>query len=562
MKTKLFIIFLSFLPLIAVTAALAAIAPPPSISVIPAVAASTSKLIPVASIINDSAINKNILEKNLASLDDVIKHGKIYNEEKQNTIELIRNQQAETDIDRYKINLQLIELYYAYQCDSTLYYLNQNIEIARRINSRILLNESVIKTASFMAHSAGLYKQASDILGEIDEEYFTEADYIDYYQAQLHIYTQLYTNTKNIENTDNYGKLMELYKDTLIQILPPENEMCLLLVEERLRNQGEFHQALKINDTRLQMDTFGSSGYALATFHRAYTYRMMDDGEKYKYYLAVSALSDIVSATRDHASLWMLAETLLAEKDVDRAYNYMRFSWEGTLLFNGPVRKYQSADILYAIDGVYNKMLEKQNRKLFYSLIAISLLVILFIIALYYNYLHRKKLSAMSKNLQSANEALTESNHIKEEYIGQFIRMCSLYIGRLDKYRRFVIKKIKREQTDELLLISEKEKELCRETDDFLHDFDIAFLNIFPNFVEKFNELLLLDQQIILKKGEILNTELRVYALIRLGISDSAKIAEFLHLSVNTVYNIRAKVRNKAFVTREEFDYKAKFISQ
>jgi hypothetical protein len=354
---------------------------------------------------------------------------------------------------------------------------------------------------------------------------------------------------------------MELYKDTLIDILSPENETSLLLVEERLRNQSKFHQALKINDIRLERDTFASPEYALATFHRAYTYRMMGNNERYKYYLAMSALSDIVSATRDHASLWMLAETLLAEKDdVDRAYTYMRFSWDETLLFNARVRKWQSADILYAIDGLYGKMLEKQNRILFYFIILISLLVIMLVIALYYNYSHRKKLSLMSKNLQKSNEALVESNRIKEEYVGQFIRMCSAYIDKLDDYRRLVIKRIKGGQTDELLHISEKERELRKETGDLLHDFDLAFLNIFPDFVEKFNELLLPDQQITLKKGEILNTELRVYALVRLGIGDSAKIAEFLRLSVNTVYNCRVKVKNKAIITREEFDERVKTI--
>jgi DNA-binding NarL/FixJ family response regulator len=412
-----------------------------------------------------------------------------------------------------------------------------------------------------MAHSAGIYKQAEDMLEEIDKRCFTKTDYVDYYQAKVHIYTQLYTNTQTIN--DNYGELMELYKDSLINILPAENETSLLLVEERLRNQDKFDKALKINDIRLKRlkkDTSASPEYALAAFHRAYTYRMMGDNEKYKYYLALSAISDIVSATRDHASLWMLAETLLAEQDVDRAYNYMRFSWDEILLFNAHVRKWQSADILYAIDGLYSKMLKKQNRKLFYFTVVISLLAILLIVALYYNRLHRKKLSVMGRNLQTANEALVESNRIKEEYIGQFIRMCSLYILKLDEYRRLVIKRIKNGQTNELLHISERERELDKETDDLLHDFDTAFLNIFPNFVEKFNKLLLSDQHITLKKGEILNTELRVYALIRLGISDSAKIAEFLHLSVNTVYNIRVRVKNKAIITRQEFDERVKNI--
>ncbi len=170
--------------------------------------------------------------------------------------------------------------------------------------------------------------------------------------------------------------------NSLIMILPAESEQALLLVEEKMRSQNKFYEALRINDIRLSMDSFGSPEYALATFHRAYTYRMMGDKERYKYYLAMSALSDIKTATRDHASLWMLAEILIAEKDVDRAYNYVRFSWNEISLFNAQVRKWQSSDILYAIDGFYEKMLKKQNFYLHCFIIVISLLVILLSILL------------------------------------------------------------------------------------------------------------------------------------------------------------------------------------
>jgi hypothetical protein len=513
--------------------------------------------------VTDSAIDKDELRKTLIKLDNVIKESEIYNAEKQSKIERIKKEIKNIEqfsLAHYNLNSKLIKLNYAYLCDTTLYYLNQNIEIARALNDKKLLNESIIKAASFMAYSAGMYRHASDILKEIDGKIFTKEDSINYYQAELHIYDQLAQNTQDFESVDKYGKIAELYKDSLMRILPAESEQRLLLTEERMRNQDKFSEALKINDIRLSMDSFGSSEYALAAFHRAYTYRMMGDKERYKYYLAMSALSDIKTATRDHASLWMLAETLIAGRDIDRAYNYVRFSWNEISLFNAQVRKWQSANILYAIDGLYDKMLKKQNFYLHCFIVVISLLVILLSILLFYNYSHRKKLYIMGSNLQNTNDALLESNRIKEEYIGQFIRMCSVYIDKLDDYRRFVIKKIKNEQTEDLLLISEKERELRKETDDLLRDFDTAFLNIFPNFIEKFNELLLPDQQIILKKGEILNTELRVYALIRLGINDSAKIAEFLRLSVNTVYNSRAKVKSKTIIARDEFEDKVRLL--
>ena len=156
--------------------------------------------------------------------------------------------------------------------------------------------------------------------------------------------------------------------------------------------------------------------------------------------------------------------------------------------------------------------------------------------------------------LTSTNAELSESNQIKEEYIARFIKLCSTYIDRLDAYRRMVNKKISGGQIAELLKITRSQDALDEELEELYVNFDTAFLHLFPDFVRKFNELLQNDAQIILKKGELLNTELRIFALIRLGIDDSSQIAEFLRYSVNTIYNYRAKVKNKACVSRDDFE--------
>ena len=163
-------------------------------------------------------------------------------------------------------------------------------------------------------------------------------------------------------------------------------------------------------------------------------------------------------------------------------------------------------------------------------------------------------LQQMNVSLQSANLELSESNQIKEEYIARFVKLCSTYIDKLDAYRRMVNRKISSGQTEELFRITRSQKALDDELKELYDNFDTAFLHLFPDFVGKFNALLQEDGRIVLKKGELLNTELRIFALIRLGIDDSSQIAEFLRYSVNTIYNYRAKVKNKACVSRDDFE--------
>jgi hypothetical protein len=170
------------------------------------------------------------------------------------------------------------------------------------------------------------------------------------------------------------------------------------------------------------------------------------------------------------------------------------------------------------------------------------------------------ELQQMNVCLQTANLELSDSNRIKEEYIGRFIKLCSTYINKSDAYRRMVNKKITTGQIAELLKTTHSQDTFDEELKELYTNFDAAFLHLFPDFVNKFNELLQKNDPIILKKGELLNTELRIFALIRLGIDDSSQIAEFLHYSVNTIYNYRAKVKNRAGVLRDDFERLVKAI--
>lgn len=477
-------------------------------------------------------------------------------------------------VEHYNLNSQIYKEYKAFICDSAIYYLNENIQIAERLHDIDRKIESQLQL-SLLLSSTGMYTESIDVLESVDRQKVVSRLIADYYTCFDHVYGELSVYTQDKTLSGHYWTISQAYKDSLYAILPPESEEYLMMREALLRDQHQYEEALKVNDLRLAETEVNTPQYALVTYHRSLIYKYSNDNLGEKQNLCLSAISDIRSAIKDHASLWMLAQLLYEDGDMERAYQYMRFSWNATKFYNARLRSWQSADVLSLIDKTYQAMIEKQNDRLQQNLLLITALLVLLIVALGYIYRQMKKLADARNHLQvangqlnglneelrqmnsclsSTNIELSESNQIKEEYIARFIKLCSTYINRLDAYRRMVNKKVSAGQIAELLKITRSQDALDEELEELYVNFDTAFLHLFPDFVKKFNDLLQENEQIVLKKDELLNTELRIFALIRLGIEDSSQIAEFLRYSVNTIYNYRAKVKNKARGSREDFE--------
>ncbi len=523
------------------------------------------------------AFADNNLDSILIRLDQTILRHEIYKNAREARIRVLKEKTvnaAPVSLVAYQLNDSIFREYKSYMCDSAVHYLNKNVEIARKLHDREREYKSIFLLSSLLA-TAGMYQEAVDMLGDIRREQLPSSLIQDYYVCKEHVYREISGNSREPKSKRRYGDLSLAYRDSLLRILPEGVDKRIELQELVLRADGRMEDACRINDARLARVPFGSPEYALTSYQRAMIYRQEGNREKEKLYLALSSLSDVQSAITDHASLWMLADLLLKDGDIERAYHYIRFSWDETNRFRARSRSWQSADILSLIDKNYQATIEKKNGMLVTYLALISLLTLLLISAIIYIYRQMKHLAEarnhlqetngqlkvlngelhqMNARLQSANRQLSESNQIKEEYIGRFIKLCSTYIDKLDGYRRMVNKKVCAGQIEELAKITRSSNALNAELDELYKNFDTAFLHLFPNFVAQFNALLQEDEQIVLKRDELLNTELRIFALIRLGINDSSQIAEFLRYSVNTIYNYRAKVKNKACVSRDDFE--------
>lgn len=300
-----------------------------------------------------------------------------------------------------------------------------------------------------------------------------------------------------------------------------------------------------------------------------------------KHFLIISALADIRSAVRDNASICALALILFNEGEINLAFQFSRTAMNDAHFYNAKVRPWQVATILPAIEAAYQAKQQKQNNLIYIFLTAILVFAMILTVMVLVQRIQNENLDRAQQQLQAANATLTsnnesllqanrklsqlngdiaEANAVKEEYIGLFLGVYSDYIDKMQSYQRRIHKLATHDKLSELKRELNNSKLIDEELHNFYEMFDNAFLRLYPNFVSEFNSLLEEDGRIELKKDERLNTELRIFALIRLGITDSSKIAALLRYAVNTIYNYRAKVKNKARVSREEFEEKIKKI--
>lgn len=527
------------------------------------------------------AQNKNIKDL-YEQLDQAIKQSQYYISQKESRITKIKKQsrQGHTPQQLLTAYYKLYEEYKAYQSDSSIYYIHQAIDLAKRNN----MKSDFTKLRSLLAlqySTSGAFTEALHVLQSIDKKTLNNSNKKDYYIAFYHVYGELGFSNINIDTelSQEFYSKQSCCRDTLFSILSPNSEDYLMRKEVLLTSQNKLKEALKINDIRLSKCKKGSHEYGIVAYYRYLIYRSLKDENMVKYWLLQSAICDVKCAINDQASLWILAEILSKEKDVERSYKYINFSWKANKRFSTRIRSWQISPVLGTIDHNYQAELKKANHRLIFAIICVSLLVIALALLTFYinkqkSYLSKarnelkktntqleelnNKLSSTNGMLKASNDKLNESNGVKEEYIGQFLGACSHYIDKLDKLRINVNKMVKNKQYNELYSMTKSSEVKEQELEELYANFGKVFLNLFPNFVEDLNGLLKEEYQIHLSSPDKLSAIVRVFALIRLGIDDSTKIAEFLHYAVNTIYNYRAKLRNGAIIDRNEFEKKVR----
>ena len=491
---------------------------------------------------------------------------------------------AHQPADQYAHAFRLYELYRAYKNDSALIYLDKAERAAAAMNRADLVG-SCCALKAFQCSTVGLYHEALELLNTVDKSRLDSAGLTHYYRAQMHVYGEMGYYTQISAMREDYFRQQSSYRDSLFTLVSKDSQDYLMNRVTELKAQNRQQEARKLCDYWLRQVQPDTHDYAIACYYRYLVSEELDDT---KYWLAQSALCDVRNAVMDQAALLALSELLNADGDLNRSYQYIRFTWECNNQFNTRMRSWQISPILTVIEANYQKAVERNTRVLTLSIVAVSALALLLLGVLFF--LHRRNqqlgaarnalkesndelgdanrqlsaqketLSALNAQLSMVNGQLTESNRVKEEYIGRFMSLCAQYIDKLDNYRKMVNKKMKNKELDELFQLSKSTELKEKELEELYENFDTVFLHLFPNFIDDFNALLQPEIRIHPKQENRLTTDLRIFALIRLGFEDSSKIAEFLHYSVNTIYNYRARIKNGALGNREMFERQVKTL--
>lgn len=463
--------------------------------------------------------------------------------------------------ERLRLYNSIYEEYHTYRFDSAMYYVNRQKEEAIRLSYSSYCTLSDIHR-SMLLSTSGHFSESIQNLQEINVLALDSVQRIEYYTACEWAYSMWaeYSNDK-VYAPRYYQKEMQ-YQDSLINVLPQASPLCYYWKGENLYRHKRYAEAEICYKKALENLPVNVRLYAMSTFGLALVYAQTNRMEFYEQYLIKAAISDQVCPLKENMALQELALYIFKHKEgeTERANRFLNYSMEDALFYNNRLRMIEIAHKIPSIVTSYQEMNRLKSERLKYSLICISLLSAGLIISFVYIYqqmrlLHKRKevLTEMNKELTNLNKALTVTNHTREEYVSLFMDLCAAYIEKLNKYQDLVKRKVKAKQTDDLLKLANATRLSETDAKEFFLNFDTAFLNLYPNFIESFNALLREGEEIIPQKGEVLNTELRIFALIRMGIKDSSKIATLLFYSPQTIYNHRSAVKKRAKV-REEFE--------
>lgn len=510
----------------------------------------------------------------LVSLYEMIGQKNLYMQQKEEHIDDIKKYLKTPNVtpeQLYDINLKLYNEYKTYLSDSAIHYARENMRIAETLGRHEWISESKLALSSLYS-VAGMYLESSELLKSIDRKSLPDWQLTTYYNS----YKQLYEYyAYNNMYTNQYFKIAALYRDSLLMHLDPQSDHYKIVYAEKLADNGEYEAARQRLLTLYNQSDEEDHRHAVLAYAIARVFQREGNNDKQIRYFAISAIADMKNAIMENASMQALAIALYESGDIDHAYMCIKSSMEDAMFCNARLRSYEVSKIFPIIDSAYQEKTNKQKHDLVLSLIFISILTLFLAVAVVYVYKQMKRLSRIRKelyrtnvklnelntDLQSSNKQLkdlnlelSEANKIKETYIGHFLDLCSMYISKLEKYQNTLNKKAVEKKLDELYKMLKSHDMIDNELKELFENFDNIFLHLYPNFVEEFNLLIAEEERFVLKNNELLNTELRIFALIRLGITDSSKIANFLHYSANTIYNYRTRVRNKAAVPREEFE--------
>ena len=483
---------------------------------------------------------------------------------------------SENTLKRLQTYEQLFEEYYVFQFDSAMTYLNKGIKLAKETQNTYYYNSNTISKAELLS-IGGLYNEAIHEIEQVDTTVLDKAQHFEYYFSLFRIHTywadfcndKTYTPTHRLKAQEYLKKAMPFCDETAKTYEYYLGEYAVFVLNNPQAARAHYVKAIK----QLPQN---SRFYAMSCFALSGSYGNEGNTEKQEEFLLLSSIADIENCTMENFALQNLAMYIFEHNkdELDLAQQYIQTALEDAHFYNNRLRIIEISSKLPVIVSSYQQTLNQRNKVQMTAIIVISLLLLFLLSAVFYIVKQTKRLSLQQQELQKNNNQLSELNRQQKELNTQlhglnallvdtnskrerlaklYIDLCAKYIARLKKQQTLVKRKIKANQITELLSQLSSERLSEEDAATFLSRFDKAFLDLYPDFTEELNSLLLPEGQIQNKNTDELTTEQRIMALIRLGVKESAEIADLLFYSPQTIYNYRSVLKGKA-INKETFE--------
>lgn len=505
--------------------------------------------------------------KKLKELDKVIEDKERCREAYTQSIRLLEERaQSESGEKRCQTYKEIYHKYARFQTDSALHYL-ELIQQMTDTTHHSSWNDFVQISETEVFAVTGLYSEALESLSKIHPDSLDAENRRNYYHLCRTLYGWMANYVISSKKRHQLLAATQQYRDSILKY--EDNELGRNVVKaDKAIVEGKYDHALQLSlaDEKRAGDDLKPYIY----FNLAECYAHFGDVDKQIYYLAQTAIVDIQRGVTEYEALGLLAQLLEKQGDVRRAYNYLICTMEDAAFCKARLRTIEASSIFPIVDKAYKQEEARQKHRNIIFICILAGTVLLLIASVIYLLRQKQRLTLTRQELATANAALQDVNEtlqqvnqnlhatdkVKEEYIARYLNRCRDYLDTLENYRKELLKMAKAHQMEALHKALSSGVTIAEEKARFYEDFDNAFLTLYPNFIEKFNALLLPEAHITPKKGEQLTTELRIFALIRLGVNDSTKIAHFLNYSLATIYNYRSKLRGKSICGKDLFEEK------
>lgn len=518
--------------------------------------------------VGDASAHSGQADSLMHVLDSVIENRSLYLQEKE-----VRIAQARANLEAARGGRELFDAYnrlfgeyQPFNSDSAFAVSLRQESVARQTGDREMLLNARLNRAKMLA-ATGMYHETLAIMDSIQLHHLPEYMHGYYYHIKRTVYGCMADYAAFSRQKLHYQRLTDMYRDSLLSINTPGTLGYAISEADQLNVHGRPAEAVRIMDGFMRANKLSEHEVAICAWTLADSYNRLGDTEEQKIQLTLSAISDMKSCVREYVSLRELALLLYREGDLARAYRFMGIAVDDATLCNARQRIIELNDTYPMINGIYVETVQSQKSRLEWAIGSITLLALVLVAVLLYlrqqvrrtNRARReteeayRRVNALADELRASNEMLSEANaaiaensELKEVYIGRYMDQCLSYIDKIDVYRRNIAKLHNSGKTAELSRTLKSTQFIDQELKSFYDQFDRTFLSIFPTFVADLNALLADGEELTPKREGALSPELRIFALIRLGITDSDSIARFLRYSITTIYNYRTKVRNKA----------------